>query len=283
MSLDWLRRCEIEVGPLADWQGGTGQGVRIVADGTNERLRVAFQATKTLTGEPNKCEVKIYNLGADLRQAMRGELLRVQVIAGYDTGAPALVAYGALQESASTRQGPDIETRLVVLDGFGGMSRGIYSRAWSGGVPVARVVEDIARSMPGVRVGRVDVPGTLASKGAAMAGPATAQLNRLADQFGFSWSVQDGVFQAVADSDTSGSLWVFDSDQSLLSVTPKLDGTASGVEVTARFAPGVKPGDLVRVRSRLAPDLNGDYKANAVTLDFDSHGPASIKVQASKP
>jgi hypothetical protein len=40
---------------------------------------------------------------------------------------------------------------------------------------------------------------------------------------------------------------------------------------------------MVRVRSRLAPDLSGDYKATAVTLDFDSHGPAGLKVQAFKP
>jgi hypothetical protein len=283
VSIDWLRRCELEIGPFADWQAGAGDGVRIVADGTNERLRVTFQASKTLTGDPNKCEVSIYNLGPELRQVMRGPLLRVQVVAGYETGEPALVAYGALQEAATTRQGADIVTRLVVLDGYGGMTRGVYSRSWSGGVPVARVVADIARSMPGVRVARVDVPGTLSAKGAALAGPATAQLNRLADQYGFSWSVQDGVFQAVPDATTTGSVWVFDADQNLLAVTPKMDGTSTGVDISAKFAPGVKPGDLVRVRSGLSPDLNGDYKATAVQLDFDSHGPAGLRVQGFQP
>lgn len=284
MSIDFLRRCELVIGPLADWQGGSGVGdaIRIVADGTNDRLRVAFSATKTLTGDPNKCEVMIYNLGPSLRQAMRGELLRVQVLAGYETGEPALVAYGALQESVSTRSGADIITKLVVLDGYGGMVRGVYSRSWAGSAPVARVVEDIAKTMPGVTVGRVTVPGQLAARGSALVGSSTAQLNRLADQFGFSWSVQDGVFQAVPDNATSGTVWPFDADVNLLSVTPKLDGTSSGVEIAARFTPGVKPGDIVRVRSRVAPDLSGDYKASSVALSFDSHGAADIKIQAFK-
>jgi hypothetical protein len=284
LSLDFLRRCEVEIGPLADWQGGGGgDGVRIVADGTNERLRVAFNSVKTLTGDPNKCELSIYNLGVGLRQAMRGELLRVMVLAGFEGADPSLVAYGALQESVSTRMGADIVTKLVVLDGYGGMVRGVYSRSWSGGSLVSRVVEDVAKTMPGVTVGRVTLPGTLAQKGASLVGSATSQLNRLADQFGFSWSVQDGVFQAVPDSTTSGSVHVFDADVNLLGAAPKLDGTSSGVEIIGRFAPGVKPGDIVRVRSRVAPDLSGDYKASSVALDFDSHGPAGIKIQAFKP
>lgn len=284
MSIDFLRRCELIIGPLADWQGGSGVGdaIRIVADGTNERLRVAFSATKTLTGDPNKCEVMIYNLSTSLRQAMRGELLRVQVLAGYESSEPALVAYGALQESVSTRSGADIITKLVILDGYGGMVRGVYSRSWGGAVPVSRVVEDIAKSLPGVTVGRVSVPGSLGARGASLVGSATSQLNRLADQFGFSWSVQDGVFQAVSDSGTTGTVQVFDADVNLIGATPKLDGTSTGVEIAARFTPGVKPGDIVRVRSRVAPDLSGDYKASSVALSFDSHGAADIKIQAFK-
>lgn len=285
---DFLRRCEVLLGPLADWKGGgpEANALRIVADGTDNRLRVAFTSTKTLTGDPNKTDISIWNLSRDTRQAVRQSLTRVEVLAGYDTAPPELVAYGALQDAATAdRQGGDIITKLVVLDGYGGMVRGAYSRSWSGGTPLAQVVADIARSMPGVTVGAVNLSGRLSAKGAAFAGTSTAQLNRLADQFGFSWSVQDGVFQAVGDRTDSGNVHSFDSDVNLISIAPTLAGAGepmTGVELVARFDARAKPGDRCNVRSALSPNLSGSYKAQTVTLSFDSHGPATVKIQAIK-
>lgn len=285
---EFLRRCEVLLGPLADWQAGgnDANALRIVADGTNDHLRVSFTSTKTLTGDPNKTDITIWNLSRDTRQAVRQALTRVQVLAGYQDSEPGLVAFGGLQDAAtSERQGGDILTRLIVLDGYGGMVRGAAARAWSGGTPLSQVVRELAQTMPGVTVGKVDLSGRLAGKGVTMAGASTAQLNKLADQWGFSWSVQDGVFQAVQDRSDTGNRHDFDSEFNLLSVAPTLAGAGeplTGVEVVARFDPRVKPGDRVVVRSVLAPNLSGSYKAQSVTQAFDSHGPASTSIQAIK-
>lgn len=283
---DFLRYCELTIGPLADWQGGgpAGQALRIRADGTAQNLRVQFTASKSIGGDPNKTEVSIYNLSANTRQAMRGNLTRVQVVAGYDSNpsGAAVVAVGALANAVSVRQGPDIVTKLTLLDGFGGMVRGAVSRSYEGATQLERVVREAAATMPGVVIDKVQVTGRLPGKGIHLAGPATSQLNKLADQFGFSWSVQNGVLQAVMDDQDTGDVWSFTSGNNLISCTPLLNGPTegqSGIELVAKFEARPKPGDRMVVQSSVNPQLSGTYKATSVTLTFDSHGPAQLQAQ----
>ncbi len=284
--MDFLRYCELTVGPLADWQGGgpDAQALKIRADGTAGNLRVTFSAAKSIGGDPNKTEVTIYNLSANTRQAMRGNLTRVQVVAGYDSNpsGAAVVAVGALSQAVSVRQGADIVTKLTVLDGFGGMVRGAVSRSYSGSTQLEQVVREAAATMPGIKIDKVQVVGRLPGKGIHLAGPATSQLNKLADQFGFSWSIQNGVLQAVMDDADTGDVWSFSSANNLISCTPLLNGPTpgqSGIEITAKFEARPKPGDRMVVQSSINPRLSGTYKATSVTLNFDSHGPATLQAQ----
>jgi len=286
---DFLRYCELVIGPLADWQGkgNTGDAVRIIADGTNAHLRVSFNASKTLTGEPNKIDITVYNLSRNTRQAIRTNLSKIQLFAGYESSASsgAMVASGGLLSAVSMRQGSDIVTKLTALDGYGGMVRGAYSRSFSGQTPINQVVKQLAAALPGVTVGKIDVDGRLPPKGMAFVGTTTSQLNKLADQQGFSWSVQDGVFQAVSDKRDTGNGFIFTSNSNLISCAPLLNGPLQvkvGVEIVAKFDARMKPGDRMVVKSTVSPELSGDYKSTKVDLSFDSHGPAQLKAQSLK-
>lgn len=287
--MDFLRYCELIIGPLADWQGGgnTSQAVRIVADGSANGLRVAFNANKTLVGTPNQVDVAIWGLAKRTLQSIRGNLSRVQIVAGYSSSADSagLVASGAILSAIPERQGADIVMRLTALDGYGGMVRGAYSRAFDGRTPISSVVKDIASSMPGVTVGQIDVDGQLFQKGQQFAGSTTSQLNKLGDQYGFSWSVQDGVFQAVSDQRDTGRIFSFSSERNLISAVPLLNGPLAanvGVEITAKFDARMKPGDRMIIQSSINPALNGSYKVTSVNLSFDSHGGAQLKAQSLK-
>lgn len=287
--MDFLRYAELIIGPLADWQGGgsSGEAIRIIADGTNQNLRVAFNANKGITGSPNKIDLAIWGLSLKTRMSIRGNLTKIQVIAGYSSsaGSAGLVAVGGILSAIPERQGPDIVMKITALDGFGGMVRGAYSRAFGGQTPISAVVNDIASSLPGVTVGLIDVDGNLFQKGQQFSGATADQLNSLADQFGFSWSVQDGVFQALSDDRSSGRSFLFSSDQNLISAVPLLNGPMAesvGVEAISAFDARIKPGDQMIIQSSVNPLLDGAYKATSVNLQFDSHGSASIKVQSMK-
>lgn len=287
--MDFLRYCEVIIGPLADWQGGgpANQAVRIVADGTMRNLRVAFSAQKGITGSPNTLDMEITGLSLATMQSVRGNLSRIQAIAGFESSADsaAIVSTGAILAAIPQRRDPDTVLTIKALDGYGGMVRGSYSRSFDGRTPISSVVADMAAQLPGVTVGQIDVDGQLFQKGQQFAGATTTQLNRMADQYGFSWSVQDGVFQAISDQRDSGRIFTFTSERNLISAVPILNGPLAanvGVEIEAKFDARMKPGDRMVIDSRVNPALNGSYKVTSVSLAFDSHGPASLKAQSLK-
>lgn len=285
--MDFLRYCELIIGPLADWQGGgsSNEAIRIIADGSNSRLRVAFSAQKTITGSPNQIDIAVYGLSRDTQRAIRSNLTKIQLIAGYESSADSagLVAQGAIMSAIPSRQGADQVLKITAFDGYGGMVRGAFSKYFDGGTPIASVVREIAQSMPGVNVERIDIPGTLRGRGANLSGSSTQQLDKLADQHGFSWSVQDGVFQAVPDNTDTGRVFVFSSQRNLISANPVLNGPLManvGVEAEAKFDARMKPGDRMIIESDINPEINGSYKATGVNLSFDSHGPATLKAES---
>jgi len=287
--MDFLRYCELVIGPLADWQGGgpSGEAVRIIADGTNRNLRVAFNSNKTISGSPNKTDISVWGLSQKTIMAVRGNLTKIQLIAGFSSSSSSigLVATGAILSAIPERQGPDIVLKLSALDGFGGMVRGTYSRAFDGGTPLSAVIKDIAGALPGVTIGQIDVDGQIFQKGQQFSGGTTDQLNRLADQNGFTWSVQDGIFQALSDKRDSGREFLFTSERNLISAVPLLNGPTAenvGVEITAKFDARMKPGDRMTVQSTINPALNGSYKSTSVNLSFDSHGSAMLRAQSLK-
>lgn len=287
--MDFLRYAELIIGPLADWQGGgsTGEAIRIIADGTSQNLRVAFNASKTIAGSPNKIDIAVWGLSQRTIQSIRGNLSRVQINAGYlsSSSSAGLVASGAILAVIPERQGPDIVLKMTALDGYGGMVRGAYSRAFAGQTPVSSVVSDVASALPGVTVGLIDVDGNLFQKGQQLSGSTTDQLNKLADQYGFSWSVQDGIFQAVSDKRDTGREFLFTSENNLISAVPLLNGPTAdnvGVEITAKFDARMKPGDRMTIQSAVNPSLNGSYKSTSVNLSFDSHGAAQLRAQSLK-
>lgn len=287
--MDFLRYCELIVGPLAEWQGGgsASEAIRIIADGSSRNLRVAFNANKTITGDPNKIDIAVWGLSLKTMQSIRGNLTKIQLVAGYSSSADSagLVASGAVLSAVPERQGSDIVLKITALDGYGGMVRGAYTRSFAGGTPIASVVNDIAASMPGVTVGDIQVDGNLFQKGQQFTGSSTEQLNKLGDQYGFSWSVQDGVLQAVMDNKDTGREFFFTSERNLINAVPLLNGPTAenvGVEIVAKFDARMKPGDRMTIDSLINPALNGSYKSTSVNLAFDSHGQATLKAQSLK-
>lgn len=290
MSSGFLRRAEVIIGPLKDYEGGGNESsaLRIVADGSSDGFRIQAKVRKTITGEPNELNIAIWGLSLETRQRVRAGFSRVLLRAGYEndpsqTGI-AQVGSGALLAVVPRRDGPDNILSLLAFDGYGGMVRGAYTKAFGGNVPVADVIRDLAGSLLGTTVGRVDVPGVLYRKGIHLTGSSVDCLNRLADQFGFTWSVQDGVFQALRDDGgDTGSAFSFDSGSNLIAAAPILNGPLQaqiGVEIESRFDARVKPGDRCNVRSVVNPSLDGSYVATTVESAFDSHGPAGTKIQS---
>ncbi len=276
-----IRQAELIIGPLADYEGkgNTNEALRIYSSGRPQDIRIQFSVTKTISGALNELNLSVTNLKESTRNRIRGHLTRVEIKAGYLEGERAglrLVSTGGVMSSMPVRSGPDIVTNVTVLDGLGGTTRGVYRRSFGGNVAVNEVIKDIAKSMPGVELGKVDVPGKLGASGRTFSGRAAELLDKLADQWGFSWSVQDGVFQAIEDTRSFSTIHVLSyRDGSLREVRPLLSGPMqiqTGVEIVGALNPDIRPGERVRVESSVNKSLDGTYTVHEHDLAGDTHG-----------
>jgi hypothetical protein len=237
-----IRQVELLIGPLAEFEGrgNAREAFRIYSAGRKDDLRVQFSARRTLGGAPNQTDLIITNLSEDSRGRLQTRLTRVELSAGYLEGADAgleTVATGAITSALPVDNPPEIETVITALDGFGGMSRGVFRQTFGPGVTIADVVKSAAASMPGVTIGSevMNLVGKLGSSGRSFAGRSAELLDDLAAQWGFSWSVQNGVFQAVDDTKPLSTTHVLSHrDGTLRSVKPLLTGPMqlqTGVEI----------------------------------------------------
>ncbi|MBL4769531.1 MAG: hypothetical protein JKY94_17795 [Rhodobacteraceae bacterium] len=275
-STPLIRNIEVLVGPLSEDKGGgpKSSAVRVFSDGSREALRVRFNAKKTLLGSPNASVVEIYNLPPDTRARLRTTLARVLLSTGHRGEELSQLASGALQSITHSKVGPDIVTKLGFLDGYGGMTRGLANRSYGGPVTVASAVRDLAGDLPGVTLGRVDIDGTFGLGGRVFAGRAADALDDLSAQYGFSWSVQDGVFQALSDLRAfPRSTDINAENRTLISAQPILNGPMqiqTGVEIQAVLDARVKPGESVQLTSGTNPAVNGRLKVHNADFDGDT-------------
>lgn len=281
--MDLIHQVEVILGPLAEHEGrgSPGDAFRIVSSGAVNDLRVQFSCKRTFGGAPNRSELIITNLSEQSRNLFRRGLTRVEVNAGYLNGDNAglrKVTTGGISSALPTDSAPEIETIVSFLDGFGGMSRGVFRRSFRGGVPLSTVVKAVAESMPGVTVGEshINIQGVTGASGRTFAGRAADILDDLGAQWGFSWSIQNGVFQALDDFTPLSTTHLMSyRDGSLRSVKPILTGPLeipTGVEIVGRLNPRINPGERVRVESLINSSLNGVYTVHEHDLSGNSHG-----------
>ena len=273
------RRIVLSVGPLEEWRGReAGKGLEIVSDGTPNNLKVTCSVHKTIMGQPNPSTISIWNLSRDTRGAIREGLTKVSVSAGWvSTGQP-LLFQGSIMSVESSRSGPDIITRIKAIPGYGALARATCSQTFGSGMAIADVVRSVASRLPGVSVYPdfiEGVEGKLSGKGWSFAGSVRSALNQLASEFGFSWSIQEGIFRAVGDKAAfSGSCVELNGGNGgLISVSPLQAGQGEerqGVALRAIYIPGVVPGGSIRLKSGITPQLNGEYRVATANYSLDT-------------
>ncbi len=277
-----IRQVELIIGPLAEFEGrgNSNEAFRVYSSGRVNDLRVGFNVRRTFGGAPNQMEVRITNLSEDSRARFVNRQTRIEVSAGYLEGVGAgliTAGSGAITNSQPIDNPPEIDTLITALDGFGGMSRGVFRKSFGPGVAIADVVRSVASSMPGVTVGSetLNIEGKLGASGRTFAGRAAEILDDLAAQWGFSWSVQSGVFQAVDDVTPLSTIHTLSyRDGSLRSVKPLLSGPMqiqTGVEVVGALNARVNPGEQIRVESKISPSLDGVYTVHEHDMAGDTH------------
>ncbi len=273
-----IRQVTVEITGVKDYETGASSTKSITSTGASNEIAIIFNVQKHITGSPNVTEISITNLSPDLRQKLAESILGVKLYAGYVGEELTLVSKGGVLNCTSSRAGDsEIITKLNILDGYGPQLRGFYNQAIAGGVSVDSVIRELAATLENVSIGEINVAGVIAEKGRVFYGSTVDTLDKLARNFKFSWSIQDGVFQALDDEVGSTKLYVFRSNQNLISAQPLINGPLQqrvGVDIVSILDPRVKPGDKIRLESTINPILNKIYKVTEIQLSGATHADA---------
>jgi len=245
--------------------------------GDYKGFNISFNVQKTLLGAPNMCEVSIVNLSRDTRTIVRERQLPITLEVGHEDTELITLFKGTTTSAIPIQEGPDVVMTITAMDGQIGIIYATQQVTYDGPAPVSTVVEELAGTMEGVGIGPILVDGELKQKGRAFSGPTQQLLDTLTNEYGFSWSVQNGIFQAISDLKSLPQIFLISPEVGLQSAQPLLSGpfmVRAGVEIQALLNARLNPGQSVNLVSKLDPTLNGPYKIHNLDFNGETHGEA---------
>jgi hypothetical protein len=277
---------EILIGPLKEFQGANKlTGIRIVSNGSNNTLKATVNITKTSISTPNHSEIKIWNLSEETRNAINSSELRIEVYAGQEgQGNKDLIFTGGILNSVYDRTNKGIITTIIGLDGQTSLIRSTIGASFNANTPVRDVILYIANQLKGITIipNQIHVIDNTTNqelvvgyKGISLIGSPKNCLDKLARQFGFSWSIQNGVFKVVKDGTYRQTGIVLSGRTRLVKVSPMLTGPTQqqkGVSLEGVYTRGLTPGDMIQVESVIDKQLNGLYGIHTLNYNLDPKG-----------
>jgi hypothetical protein len=264
------------------------------AQRTLSGLRMKFKCEKTTQSNANKASVDIYNASPETRDAIEAGGTRIALYAGYEMDDPLqLVFCGDITKVKHKKkitnfirtekiqvkaEGHDIVTKIEVGDGDNRLRNSRHHKGYPPGIPLRNVLEDVAGSFK-LPLGSFEgIPDVRYANGLSLQGPSRFSMDDLTSAHGLEWSVQDGSLQLTPRRQpASGATILISSDSGMVGVPER---TSKGIEFASLLNPGLRPGRLVQVKSRIA---SGTFKLQKVCHDGDSHeGTFTTKCEATE-
>lgn len=169
--------------------------------------RITFKATKTWKPEPNTCELEVYNLSPDQRNAITAaKTPTIKLAAGYG-GDDNLtqVFYGQAIYSKHEIKGAEIITTISTTDGGEKKQKSRIHVSFGPGTSTSAVLRRIVQEL-GIKGGNIDqvvkeldqgIRATIYSQGVTISGSAADELGHLCRSCGYDYSIQDGALQML--------------------------------------------------------------------------------------
>jgi hypothetical protein len=269
MPVDTLfgRRARIIVGTSA-----------LVVGDADDGLHVAFNVEKTLKPEPNKAEIRIWNLAKTHAKAIEqmasvGPIgVPVQIEAGYQQ--PSLIYRGGLREAYSVEDGPDTITTLTTGDGEKAYQTSRINTSLPKGTSIIAALTQLAAQLQ-IPIGNLATMqysffsgAVVFANGWVFSGSAAWEMTSLLAACGKEWSIQDGQIQVLNRGKT-----LLNGATVLSAETGMVDApsVSSKGELKARMliTPDVYPGRLLVAKT---VHIQGAFRIEKCTYTGDTHG-----------
>lgn len=214
-------------------------------------LRFEFRTERSIRPEPNKAQIRIFNLNPAHRASLEAlGVVPVQLEAGYADGLQTLFL-GDLRAGVTVRDGADLVTVLEAGDGAAAVRTSRVSIPVPPGTSTDRVLRDVATAV-GVSPGNLDdaarkikskFPGTggIFPAGTVLTGSAAREMTRICRSLGLEWSIQQGKLQILERGQALAGAAVKLSKTTGMLDAPCLDSKgvlAVSALLSAEFFPG---------------------------------------------
>jgi hypothetical protein len=273
MTAPFLREAAVYAWPSSGTFFGipTSGAVELFSDGTLDTLAMRFSVRRSIVSVATDSQIILYNLKRETRDFLRTPGLNIALEVGWSNTTRHTLFIGSLLQAVTRRSGPDLLTTLMCLTGADALAGSVISYPYPAGMAVTDVLKDLVGRLPGVTLDaarlRIDPSPdkieAIGTGGRCFTGTVKDALDSLANEFGFSWSIQNNTFQALHDPGAFPRLFeVSAANGGLISAVPLLKTIMQlkmGVEIKALLSPDLLPGDQVSLKSILSPGLNGVY------------------------
>lgn len=251
------------------------------SDGTRNTIGISFNVSKTSVGEPNESTVVLTNVSPQTRAALLActnkDKATVELFVGYEDEGMTLLSCGDLIKMWPEKNGSSNTFTLYYLDGMTAIQNSRLDQQFNPGTPIRDIVLALAQSftMNGIKVDptKVHITGAVGKRGYTVTGRTASTLDLLAASYKFTWSIQDGVFQAYMDVNSAkASQKVYEVSmlkRNLLKATPELGEKYMqqvGMKIEALLNPKCKCMDFIDLKSIVYPQYDGKYEIH--NIDF---------------
>jgi len=166
-------------------------------------LRTVFTINKSSQKKKkgsNTCKLDIYNLSSASRSRIRSTEDVVIVRAGYAQDQGEEIIYrGDVTNVNHNKSAPDIITTIDSQDGVNALAGVKVSMSYKDGTSLKSIMDDLVKKFPFIKNARsvVDSATVKINKGFQHAGYGSTALDKIAEDLGLEWSIQDQTIKLV--------------------------------------------------------------------------------------
>jgi hypothetical protein len=225
------------------------------------QLDFTFNVVRTLSQEPNTCEINVFNLKPETRSELETmKKSTVELEAGYDSGS-SVIFKGDIRSIENNKESVDWITALSSGDGEKTIQEARVNKSFPAGTTVTTVLTEIAKTMKlandgaGAQIGNVVSiapqgallgSGTQFLNGCVVSGSSAKEFSRICKSAGLEWSIQNGVIQLLTVDAPVPVPAVVLSPQTGLLGSPRVSSDGA-LYLRALMIPGLEPGRLLSV------------------------------------
>jgi len=223
-------------------------------------LRIRFKVKKTGVMTPNAADIVVYNVEAETQKLIQNEFTHVLLQAGY-VGNYGLIFKGNIKQFITGRESAtDTFINLNCGDGDRAYNFATINQTIKSGVtPQAQLNAGLsAMAGMGISAGYTgQLPVVALPRGKVIYGNARDHLKKLADTYGFTWSVQDGNLVFISQGTyLPGQAVVITSKTGMIG-TPQQ--TTEGIDVKCLLNPNLKVHSRVQINNASIAKLKIDF------------------------